>query len=611
MSGFPSPQSFPSDDETLSPTQIPSSLKSDQKKLKSQTFLYPIDETDDFYDPFSDLSLFLSNKIKKEIQEAGTSKKWSGKIEANLLAKILPEFKKHFPKYRLGATALKKVWEKVSYYYDKIQHHTGAITEEGKLNLPLMIRENLKTKAPQASPLNLPPYHQAHQIAVKISECIATLEGRRPDLDQLTKMIWAVQKNTMRELSPHAAKSPYEDYDKLDKLIVKTALEVCSQYPQIDLNVLKMQILKRLETYGAIQSLVKKNQLRSSLSMLLASKLCPTTLLAVKLSIPEKQALEKFIDLQLEYSEQNEVFSFDTHCQELVERILALYPLAKELPRDLSEVGVREVIRSICLSQGPLPLDSALYVFINAEMHLMKDDKMFEDLQDLEDRLVDAYDLSLSLPELNQELFEVFELLIWKKLSEKKGFLAEIPSQTLEVLERELGNSMIDQPHKSFRTIVRQTLQFFKKVQELPFNNTQDKEFWLTVKKKSEIWALQNEMLCRWIHFDDQTPLLSFLKQEWKSKLSLSKILGKTLKKFPILASFEDQLRSRLWILEQYFWYAELSDGSESSYDRFLKKQYLNLQNAYPECTQRELLEKLKAISHEMLPLIPFEEIAL
>ncbi|CCB88725.1 hypothetical protein [Simkania negevensis] len=611
MSGFPSPQSFPSDDETLSPPQIPSSLKSDQKKLKSQTFLYPIDETDDFYDPFSDLSLFLSNKIKKEIQEAGTSKKWSGKIEANLLAKILPEFKKHFPKYRLGATALKKVWEKVSYYYDKIQHHTGAITEEGKLNLPLMIRENLKTKAPQASPLNLPPYHQAHQIAVKISECIATLEGRRPDLDQLTKMIWAVQKNTMRELSPHAAKSPYEDYDKLDKLIVKTALEVCSQYPQIDLNVLKMQILKRLETYGAIQSLVKKNQLRSSLSMLLASKLCPTTLLAVKLSIPEKQALEKFIDLQLEYSEQNEVFSFDTHCQELVERILALYPLAKELPRDLSEVGVREVIRSICLSQGPLPLDSALYVFINAEMHLMKDDKMFEDLQDLEDRLVDAYDLSLSLPELNQELFEVFELLIWKKLSEKKGFLAEIPSQTLEVLERELGNSMIDQPHKSFRTIVRQTLQFFKKVQELPFHNTQDKEFWLTVKKKSEIWALQNEMLCRWIHFDDQTPLLSFLKQEWKSKLSLSKILGKTLKKFPILASFEDQLRSRLWILEQYFWYAELSDGSESSYDRFLKKQYLNLQNAYPECTQRELLEKLKAISHEMLPLIPFEEIAL
>lgn len=610
MSGFPSPQSFPSDDETLSPPQIPSSLKSNQKKLKSQTFLYPIDETDDFYDPFSDLSLFLSNKIKKEIQDSGTTKKWSGKIEANLLAKILPEFKRHFPKYRLGAAALKKVWEKVSYYYEKIQNHSGAITQDGKLNLPLMIRENLKTKTPQSSPLNLPPYHLAHQIAVKISECIATLEGKRPDLDQLTKMIWAVQKNTMRDLSPLTAKSPYEDYDKLDKLIVKTLLEVCSQYPQIDLKVLKIQILKRLEAYGTIQPLTQKNQLRSSLSMLLANKLCPTTLLAVKLSIPEKQALEQFIDLQIEYSEKNEVFSFDTHCQELVERILALYPLAKELPRDLSEVGVREVIRSICLSEGPLPLDSALYVFINAEMHLMKDDKVFEDLQDLEDRLVDAYDLALSLPYLNQELFEVFELLIWKKLSQKKGYLTEIPSQTLEVLERELGNSMIDQPNKSFKAIVRQTLQFFKKVQELPFHK-QDKEFWQTVKNKSEVWALQNEMLCRWIHFDDQTPLFTFLKQEWKSKHSLSKLLGKALKKFPTLTSFEDQLLTRLWILQQYFWYSELSDGTESSYDRFLKKQYLTLQNAYPQCTQRELLEKLEALSHEMLPLIPFEEIAL
>ena len=169
---------------------------------------------------------------------------------------------------------------------------------------------------------------------------------------------------------------------------------------------------------------------------------------------------------------------------------------------------------------------------------------------------------------------------------------------------------MIDQPGKSFKTIVRQTVQFFKKVQELPFHK-QDQEFWQAVKKKSEVWALQNEMLCRWIHFDDQTPLFAFLKQERKSKHSLSKLLSKALKKFPMLQSFEDQLRARLWILQQYFWYSELSDGTESSYDRFLKKQYLALQNAYPECDQKEILEKLEALSHEMLPLIPYEDIAL
>jgi len=611
MSGFPSPQSFPSDDETLSPPQIPPSLKADQKKFKSQMFLYPIDEADDFYDPFSDLSLFLSNKIKREIQETGSTKKWSGKIEANLLAKILPEFKRQFPRYRLGASALKKVWDKVSYYYEKIQHHKGAFNQDGKLNLPLMIRENLKTTVAPSSPLNLPPYHLAHQIAVKISECIATLEGRRPDLDQLTKMIWAVQKNTLHDLSPATAKSPYEDYDKLDKLIVKTLLEVCSQYPQTNLKILKMQIVKRLQAYGTIQPLTKKSQLTSTLSMLLADKLCPTTLVSAKLAIPEKQSLEKFIEMQIQYSEQNEAFSFDTHCQELVQRILALYPLTKELPTDLPEAALRETIRSICLSEGPQPMDSALYVFINAEMHLMRDDKAFEDLQDLEDRIVDAYHIALTLPKLNQNLFEVFELLIWKKLNEQKGFLNDIPEETIEVLERELGNIIVDKPSISFRGIVRSTIQFFKKVQQLPFHETDNKDFWLMVKKKSEIWSLQNEMLCRWIHFDDQTPLFTFFKQEWKNKNTLLKLHAKALKKFPLLSSFEAQLKMRLWILEQYFWYSELSDGSESSYDRFLKKQFKSLQEAYPECTRQEILTKLKAISHEMLPLTPFQEIAL
>ncbi|MCB1082540.1 MAG: hypothetical protein KDK63_05290, partial [Chlamydiia bacterium] len=62
--------------------------------------LYPIDETEEFYDPFSDLNLFLSKKVKSEIQETGSATKWSGKIEANLLAKILPEFKEKSPKYR-------------------------------------------------------------------------------------------------------------------------------------------------------------------------------------------------------------------------------------------------------------------------------------------------------------------------------------------------------------------------------------------------------------------------------------------------------------------------------------------------------------------------------
>ena len=118
MSGLSSPHSYPNPDSD----ELQKLNGSDRESL-----LNPIDEADDFYDPFSDLSLFLSKKIKNEIEKSGSSNKWSGKIEANLLAKILPEFKQKFPKYRLGTSALKKVWEKVSYYYDKIQGQKGAL----------------------------------------------------------------------------------------------------------------------------------------------------------------------------------------------------------------------------------------------------------------------------------------------------------------------------------------------------------------------------------------------------------------------------------------------------------------------------------------------------
>src|SRR3972149_10258635 len=50
------------------------------------------EETSDFHDPYSDLNLFLSQKIKQEMQHCGSTKKWSHKIEDELIQKITPEF---------------------------------------------------------------------------------------------------------------------------------------------------------------------------------------------------------------------------------------------------------------------------------------------------------------------------------------------------------------------------------------------------------------------------------------------------------------------------------------------------------------------------------------
>lgn len=605
MSEFSIPQPVPNDPpfegEAFLSSQNARSLKPDQKQIMSEQFLYPIDESNDFYDPFSDLSLFLSNQVKKEIQISGSTQKWSNKIECNLLAKILPEFKKEFPRYRLGAAALKKVWEKVNYYYEKLKSHKGALKQNGKLNLPLMIRENLKTSGPLLSSLNLPPHHLSHQIAIKMSECIATLEGRRCDLDHLTKMIWAVQKNTLSSLSP-TIKSPYEDHDKIDKLIVKTLLEICAESPQINLKALQKEIFTSLRQYRNMKPLVTKNELTITLSMLLAEKLCQTPLTKV----PERGLLERFIEMQMS------PLSSDVDCIEFVQQLLSLYSIATTLPQNLSEKTLRLFIRNVFNRETPLPTNASLHTFISAEIHLMCEKT---DFQDLENKIITLYHLSLKLPELNRDFLEIFELLIWKKLNEKKKFLEKIPKETLSILERELGNIAIDQPHQSFRGIVRGTIQFFKKIQQLPLDEKGETLFWLNVKKKIEIWSLQNEMVSRWIHFNTQAPLFTFFQKEWKSRANeeqfLENLQKKAIKLFPLLNSFDKQLKTRLWVLNQYSWYSNLANDSESCYDCFLKKYLRILRDKYPESSPKSVIQKLKKLSHNMLPLTPFKNVSL
>ena len=123
-------------------SSLPISAKKREEALSE--FLCAVDESPEFYDPYSDLNLFLSQKIKQQMQHCGSSKKWSLKIQEELMMKITPEFQTQFPHFRLGISALKKTWEKVAYYSQQIEHQKQAISQDGKLNIHFFIKENLK-----------------------------------------------------------------------------------------------------------------------------------------------------------------------------------------------------------------------------------------------------------------------------------------------------------------------------------------------------------------------------------------------------------------------------------------------------------------------------------
>lgn len=576
--------------------------------------LYPIDEAEDFYDPFSDLNLFLSKKIKSELQETGSSSKWSGKIEANLLARILPEFREKFPKYRLGTSALKKVWEKVAYYHEKIRGQKGALKEDGRLNLKFMIRENLRNSP---LPSHLPPYTIAEQVAVKLSECIASLEGEKPERTHLTKIIWSIQKHLLKDLSAMQTKNPYEEYDKVDKIIVKTLLEITSKERYLDPQTFKRKVQSELKGFRAIKPLLRENQLTSTLSMLLAQKLYKSSLITCHFSLKEKQAIEEFIRHQINMGQCNSLLLQDNHRLEMIQRILALYTIAGELPKDLSRQSLSASIRHIkALSNDSnctltSNLDQALFVFINGEIHLMDEEKLFTPKG--EEAILIAYEKACALPKLSSLQLEQFELLVWKIIEEDGNLLQLISPDLHRLLEKELANVLIDHPKQSFKEIIRTTLQFFKKVVNLSLESEKTED-------KVEAWVSQNDMLIRTIHFDPKAPLLKLMKQESKD-LSFDKetashhhfietIKEKALKSYPILSFFEEDLTARLWILYKYLWYTTLSDGSESTYERFLKWHQVELKNRHPEWTKKELNETLEKLSDQLLPLAPYQSVS-
>ncbi|MBS0628947.1 MAG: hypothetical protein JSS30_01835 [Verrucomicrobia bacterium] len=243
-----------------------------KKQLNPPGLLDAIDESPEFHDPYSELNLFLSQKIKREMRHCSNSKKWSPQLQDELLHKIAPEFQQRFPRYRLGIAALKKTWEKVQYFSTQIQGQKEALTQDGKLNIPFFIKENLKSTPKLQNTCNLHPCHYAHQLAIKMSECVAVVDGIRPKLDQLTRTIWSLQRHLFTQLSTEHSKSPYDENEKVDKLIVKSVLEITARHPEISQAELAFHVQKRLVQLQSITLTYPPSQIRKMLTALIAEQ---------------------------------------------------------------------------------------------------------------------------------------------------------------------------------------------------------------------------------------------------------------------------------------------------------------------------------------------------
>ncbi len=580
------------------------------KSTNNKDPLFSIDEAPDFHNPFSDLNLFLSQKIKQEMRSHGSIKKWSLKIQEDLIQHITPDFQKKFPHYRLGVSALRKMWEKITYYLHHIQEQKEAITQEGKLNIPFFIKENLKTLTQHKMGFQTHPHNFAHQLAVKMCECIATIDGIKPKLDHLTKTIWALQRHMLSGVSPEQLKSPYDEYDKIDKLIVKLILEITAKEPQIGQRELEHKVKESLHSLHELPSFATTDMMTLTVAALFSEKLYSSLDFHLNYRAEQKKAVIDFIDRQINLSKLSGPALKQSA---MVRRICALYSLASSLPKDLSDETLGQAVSSFYgPATGERPaLPQSVYAFISAELVLAKPDQSLDAISSL---IVEAYHETQLLPSFAGKEWNNLEIIIWKILSEKEKLLEKLPYRIGQRIEEEIANTLIDNPKQSFSLIVQMTVQFFQRIKELGLGiHKQAQE----IERKIHLWTIQGDMLCRWIRLDHDAPLLKLICERYRETLKLkqpinhlefvSGISTEYLRQHPELAPYSPQVNVRIWILYKYSWYTLMADPKESSLDRFLGWHNAYIKSQSPHLEQEKRVEKLEELCGKILPHIPID----
>ncbi len=579
-----------------------------EEALQAHTFLFPIDETEEFHDPFSDLSLFLARKIKQEISRGSSPKKWSRNIQTDLLKAILPDFLIKFPKYRLGHTALKKTWDKVLYYVQFIQKQKESVTAEGKLNVNFLIQQNLKNLLQNPLSSDLHPYTTAHNLAVKISECVATIDGERANLETLTKTIWAIQKHIIPK-SP--TPSPFDRYDQVDKLIVRFQLEEIAKNPTLSPAALFQAVCKKIETLKLLQKIRNTDDLVASVSFILAENLYPNLRLHKKIPQKEFNELKTFIRNQIIEQKISGLLKEEKDCIHTAQKILFLYKLAAHLTPEETKHNLETAVEYVYnLSQTAFSptcpvLRPEVYTFIDAEIAGLKERKVENPLEQVLNTLMKCFLEAKNLPELDPEFYEEVEILIWKVLQEEYVPAEKMPVYLKETLSYELANIYIDHPKESFQKILSISLNYLKKTNTIDTTG---------LEKKASYWSLQNDMICKFLHFDENTPLLKLISRVWKSEEGshsshanfIEKVLAIYLKNNASITEWKAVLHTRITIMYKYFWYNSLSIEKETSYDRFLKWHLHQLlsttQKEFPEI----LISRLEELIKSLIPLAPF-----
>ncbi len=520
--------------------------------LKQNLF---IDDRDEVHDPFCDMHLFLSGKITRFLQTVSEETSWSPRMQSELLRYLHTEFKERFPTYRLAGPCLKKVFEKVTYFRSWLCSHSNLLKSNGSINTDALIRHHLKRPNTHRDEH---PYLCASRIAYKVSECIATCEGKRPSIDNLTRRVWAAYKNTLK----HEYETNFDHIEDIDRFIVKTQADLLADDPLLSEKKLRAAITKRTLLFAKTPAEFFSDDATLISSYLLAKS---QNFFQAHTDL-EKKALKKFVRCQQELTKGK------MQTCEVGRRLLALYPLAVKLPFPISEEKLRAAIRYIySLSCGrTLPacpiLNPAIYALLNAQVIALIGRHPMPTEADVTDLLLKLFDAAKNLPKL--KAFEL-ESTLWLHL------IDTIPSSEISYLiETTLAETYLSNPSLQFEQIILKTVRSLQQTKRIV------DEFMLSgceLNGRIRAWSVQGDMIHRWL----------------KSQIAPASDSS---------VPFATHAQKQMTISSKCAFY---SRKNQTPFEQLKTWHTERLINLYPGLPKKEINQKMRALTRQLAPLCP------
>jgi len=582
--------------------------KGDEWALHKHGFLYPVEEANDFHDPFSELSLFLAKRLKKEITKEGQPKKWSQNIQKTLLAEVLPEFREHFPHYRLGISALKKTWEKIHYYVKYLEKHYDY-SQNGKLDISYLIRENLGVFFEKDLPSSHTSFHFAHHITGKISECIAAIDGESIEKSKLTKVIWAMQKQLIASFDKTS--SPYESIDTLDKLMIRFQLELIAETPLLSQPLLQEKLLQKINGLLSINRIRNFRELTPQISSIIADKMYSSSPLH---SIYPKESLtqiEEFIKKEHKRMVNEESKMTATLRLAFAKRILFTLRLRQSLTKDDATKGLKSAIeyiyslRSSDFNLGKPVIRREIFHFINNEIQIAEKKGIKNCKAFLIDNIIALFDRMQELPSIDTEQINQLEVVIWKNIKDDLQDTWKIPAHLVQTIEDEIASLYLDHATLPFNEIVELSIKHLKRISELKTTDLID---------RAHYWSIQNLTLASHLKLSEDHPIFKILLDKLTSPTlqtsSHSEIIETVtnafIKKHPGLAAWKKSIVKRIALYYLYYHFSYTKGKHETPFDCFQKWHLHSLSHDRQSVFKEFYMAELSSITRSLLPYIPF-----